>query len=256
MKTIIGIAAILALAGCASSGASQSGFPDVSRAHPAGGTYVNLDGLRQYSEGMSKDQLYRLLGTPHFSEGMWGVRQWNYVFNLRPSLGAAPLTCQFQVHFDAAGMATGHAWQPTSCGALLQPPPAAPSPPPPAPLSKAPLRLSADALFAFDSAQLSSGGHQSLDNALEGKLDGVRELTVVGYTDRIGSAQYNLDLSRQRAESVRQYLIQRGVAAGSIQAEGRGMAEPIVQCDQRQRQALLACLAPNRRVEISGISES
>ena len=120
----------------------------------------------------------------------------------------------------------------------------------------APLRLSADALFAFDSAQLSSGGHQSLDSALEGKLDGVRELTVVGYTDRIGSAQYNLDLSRQRAESVRQYLIQRGVAASSIQAEGRGMAEPIVQCDQRQRQALLACLAPNRRVEISGISES
>ena len=255
MKTMISIAAILALAGCASSGAGQAGFPDVARANPANGTYVNLDDLRQYSEGMSKPQLYRLLGTPHFNEGMWGVRQWNYVFNLRPSLGAQPLTCQFQVHFDSAGMATGHAWQPTSCGALLQPPPV-PVPPPPATVSKAPLRLSADALFAFDSATLSTGGQQALDSALDGKLDGVQQLTVVGHTDRIGSVQYNLELSRQRAESVRQYLIGRGVSANAIRAEGRGMSEPVVECLQRDRQALLACLAPNRRVEISGISAS
>lgn len=254
MKTSISLIALLALAGCASSGAHQAGFPALDKARPAGGIYVNLDDLRQYSEGMNKQQLYSLLGTPHFNEGLWGVRQWNYVFNLRPSVGAAPVTCQFQVHFDGAGVATGHAWQPTSCGALLQPP--AVSPPPPAPVSKAPLRLSADALFAFDSAQLSGSGEQALDAALSGKLDAVLELSVVGHTDRIGSAEYNLQLSRERADAVRQYLIQRGVDAGAIRAEGRGMAEPLVQCDQRERDALVACLAPNRRVEISGIADT
>lgn len=254
MKKIISIAAILLLAGCASSGDRQAGFPELAKANPSGGTYVNLDDLRQYSEGMNKPQLYRLLGAPHFNEGMWGVRQWNYVFNLRPSLGAAPLTCQFQVHFDAEGVATGHAWQPTSCGALLQPPPV-PSPPPTAPVSKAPLRLSADALFAFDSAALSPAGHQSLEAALAGKLDQVQQLHVVGHTDRIGRADYNLALSQRRADAVKQYLVQRGVPAGAIHAEGRGMADPIAQCGQPDQQALIACLAPNRRVEIAGIAD-
>src|SRR5690606_19614465 len=66
------------LAGC--GGAPVRGdFPDPARAHPAGGTYVSLDGLRQYAPGMNKRQLYALLGTPHFGEGMWGVREWNYL---------------------------------------------------------------------------------------------------------------------------------------------------------------------------------
>lgn len=254
MKSIISIAALLALAGCASSGGSHAGFPDVSKANPAGGAYVNLDDLRQYNEGMSKQQLYRLLGTPHFNEGMWGVRKWNYVFNLRPALGAQPLTCQFQVHFDAAGMATGHAWQPTSCGALLQPPPV-PTPIPTAPVSKVPLRLSADALFAFDSASLSPKGQQSLDTALSGKLEAVGQLHVVGHSDRIGRADYNLALSQQRADAVKQHLIQRGVPAAAIRAEGRGSSEPVAQCGQSDHAALVACLAPNRRVEISGIGD-
>ena len=80
----------------------------------------------------------------------------------------------------------------------------------------------------------------------------VQRIEVVGYTDRIGSASYNQALSQRRAEAVRRALVDGGVAAEAIRAEGRGDAEPLVQCDQRSQPALIACLAPNRRVQISG----
>ncbi|MFK3844202.1 OmpA family protein [Stenotrophomonas sp. NPDC078853] len=80
----------------------------------------------------------------------------------------------------------------------------------------------------------------------------MQRIEVVGYTDRIGSASYNRALSTRRAEAVRSALVEGGVASGTIRAEGRGAAEPLVQCDQRSQPALIACLAPNRRVQISG----
>ena len=153
---------------------------------------------------MSKRQLYALLGTPHFNEGMWGVHEWNYLFNFRTAQGAEYFTCQFQVRFDSKGIAQGGYWKPESCAAVIEPP-RPPAPPAPAPLPEQPLRLSADALFGFDSAVLSAEGLQ----AVQGILAQVREaaqvqsIRVTGYTDRIGSASYNQTLSQRRAESVR-----------------------------------------------------
>lgn len=251
------LALVVALAACSSKGeVRERGFPDPARAYPAGGTYVNLDNLRQYATGMNKHQVQTLLGTPHFNEGLWGVREWNYLFNFRRAVGATPVQCQFQVTFDHDGVAVGHAWQPESCAALLEPAPAPPPPaPPPPPVAPAPLRIAADALFAFDSAKLSDAGKARLAevaNTVRGQGAGM-DLTVIGYTDRIGSDAYNMDLSQRRAAAVRGYLVEQGIPAGSIRAEGRGSAEPLVQCNDGGRAALVACLAPNRRVEIAGI---
>ena len=245
--------ALLATLTACGKGHVREEFPDPARAYPAGGTYVNLDNLRQYAPGMNKRQIQELLGTPQFNEGLWGVRDWNYVFNFRRSVGAEPIQCQFQVRFDSKGVATGQDWKPGSCAALLEPAPApvAPAPPPPPPVV-APLRLSADALFAFDSANLSATGRAKLDELLHGlSASAVQEaLNIVGYTDRIGSDAYNMELSRRRAQSVRDYLVQQGIPAAAIHAEGRGNSAPLVQCDDAAGTALLDCLAPNRRVEI------
>lgn len=233
-------------------------FPEASKASLKEGIYPDVADLRRFAPGMSKRQLYTLLGTPHFNEGMWGVREWNYLFNFRTAQGAEYFTCQFQVRFDSKGIAQGGYWKPESCAAVLEPPrPPAPPPPPPAPLPEQPLRLSADALFGFDSAVLSSEGQQ----AVQGILAQVREasqvqsIRVTGYTDRIGSARYNQALSLRRAEAVRSALVQGGVPAASISAEGRGAADPMVQCAQRNRRELIACLAPNRRVQIAGVAQ-
>jgi len=85
--------------------------------------------------------------------------------------------------------------------------------------------------------------------AKEGR--GVGMVHVLGYTDRLGNADYNDRLSRQRAYTVMDYLVKHGVPSGLIVAEGRGSVAPVTtDCDQDDRAALIACLAPDRRVEI------
>jgi OOP family OmpA-OmpF porin len=80
------------------------------------------------------------------------------------------------------------------------------------------------------------------------------QIHVLGYTDRIGSDNYNLWLSRQRANSVKAYLVDKaGVDAGKILAEGRGKADPVTkpgECGAKQSPKTIACLQPDRRVEI------
>jgi outer membrane protein OmpA-like peptidoglycan-associated protein len=266
--------AVLLFTACASSGkhkgdmpegatvtpeAGEVSFPDPKRATLKEGLFVDLDSLRLFARGMTKRQLYTLLGTPHFGEGMWGVHEWNYLFNFRSNPGGDYFTCQFQVHFDAKGVAQAGYWKPQACAALLQPPaPPPPPPPPPAPMPSEPVRLSADALFAFDSATLTEAGRRSVDALLQQvrSASQVQTIQVLGYTDRIGSDGYNQVLSQRRAQAVRDALVQGGVPAAAIVAEGRGKADPLVQCAQGNRQAVIACLAPNRRVEISGLAQT
>lgn len=68
-------------------------------------------------------------------------------------------------------------------------------------------------------------------------------------TARPVSDSYNRQLSAKRAETVKRYL-QNGGVKTPITARGRGKEEPVVQCNDRNRQALIDCLAPNRRVEL------
>ncbi len=242
--------AALLLGACASHGgqratppdsvadAEPTNFPDPRKATLKEGLFVDVDNLRLFARGMSKRQLYALLGTPHFGEGMWGVHE-----------------CQFKVDFDGKGIAQAAHWKPQACAAVLDPPrPPAPPAPAPAPMPSEPLRLAADAMFAFDSAVLTPEGRRNVDTLLQQVRDAsrVQAIQVIGYTDRIGSDRYNLVLSQRRAEAVRDALIAGGVPAGAIIAEGRGKADPLVQCAQAQRKALIVCLAPNRRVELSG----
>jgi len=77
---------------------------------------------------------------------------------------------------------------------------------------------------------------------------------VVGYTDRIGSDAYNQRLSEQRAQAVKDYLVQtRGMDASKIIADGKGKANPITkpgECGEKRSPATIACLQPDRRVEL------
>ncbi len=116
-------------------------------------------------------------------------------------------------------------------------------------------KLSADGLFAFGKSSLddlSIEGRAQLDALATRLLTGrpFEIVHVIGHSDRIGNAKANLDLSNKRAIAVRKYLVEKGVPADRITAVGRGAVEPIVTCDDVGGDALIACLAPNRRVEI------
>ncbi len=102
-----------------------------------------------------------------------------------------------------------------------------------------------DVLFRSGSFELLPGARERL-----AKVSGIvlayptLRLSVEGHTDSVGSDEYNQNLSEHRAESVRDYFIQQGIPAGSIEARGFGKTEPIATNDTPEgRQA-------NRRVEL------
>ena len=114
--------------------------------------------------------------------------------------------------------------------------------------------LSATDLFAFNSAELQMP-QPKLDE-IATALNRNREVTnvaITGYADRIGSNQYNLKLSERRAASVRDYLMNKGVDSSRMKTEGKGEANPVVVCTNKKRADLIACLQPNRRVEVEQI---
>ncbi|WP_167760141.1 OmpA family protein [Paraburkholderia pallida] len=131
---------------------------------------------------------------------------------------------------------------------------AAPPPPPPAPVVQV-MRLSADTLFPFDRGAASDvlpGGRADI-REIAAKLTAAHygRIEVRGYTDRLGSASYNLELSQRRADAVKALLVEQGIPAERIDARGLGEQDPITQCnDNQSRESLVACLQPDRRVEI------
>ncbi len=131
------------------------------------------------------------------------------------------------------------------------------APPPSTVIEK--VNLSSDVLFEFDKAVLRPEGRAKLDE-LATRLGDARvdRIDVVGYADRIGSDQYNEELSQRRAEAVRDYLAQSArVDQGQVQAEGRGEADPVTgdRCrnmgpERKSNKKLVDCLQPDRRVDV------
>ncbi len=123
-----------------------------------------------------------------------------------------------------------------------------PAPPPPEKLT-----FSADALFDFDSDVLKPNGKVALDEFVRG-LEGINYdvIVAVGHADRIGNPDYNQKLSVRRAESVKSYLVSRGVEGGRIFTDGKGETQPVTgdTCQGKGGKALKECLRPDRRVEV------
>lgn len=229
-------------------------FPAMEQAVLKEGTFPNTDSLRLVAAGVTKDQLYDLLGRPHFREGYAGVREWDYIFHFRR--GGQVITCQYKVVFDKQYYARSFYWMPATCAGLLSEPAPAPVPAPAPAVTTRRFTLSADTLFAFGRSgpgDIQPGGRAEISRIVNElrSTKGVHHVSVIGHTDPIGSDLSNLALSQRRADTVRQLLTAEGVPAALISSEGRGEAEQVKQCDMSQpRSALVVCLLPNRRVEI------
>ena len=165
----------------------------------------------------------------------------------------------------AAAAAACKECTPDLCPKPPPPPPPPPKPPakePPKPVVKAPpekllpqkINFSADALFDFDKAELRPDGKAMLDE-LTRLLQGANYevILAIGHADRIGTVQYNQRLSVRRAETVKKYLVDKGIEPNRVYAEGKGKSQPLTkpgECTVKNRKALIACLQPDRRVDV------
>ena len=110
-------------------------------------------------------------------------------------------------------------------------------------------------LFGFDKSELRPKGKAKLDNMVE-NLEGTKYdvIHVTGYTDRIGTPGYNLKLSMLRADEVKGYLVNKGIPADRIKAEGKGETRPntnAADCKGKTSEEEIACLQPDRRTEVT-----
>lgn len=275
------IASLAVLQGCATSVSKLSHdgkndeiiFPQIEQnTWMKEGTFPNLDNLRNVAPGMTKNQIYALIGHPHFSEGFGKVREWDYIFNFRPkSDGKTTVseveTCQYKIIYAENMRLQNTYWKPESCAQKLI-----------LAATQAPIviekkveklasknmlsttQLSADGMFDFDQSaiqHLRPGGIEKLDRLAANLISAtstkseITELKIIGHTDRLGDDAYNIKLSQARAETIRQYLITKNIPAQHISAAGVGKSMPLVECNQTKRdEALIRCLEPNRRFEI------
>ena len=146
---------------------------------------------------------------------------------------------------------------PAALPVAVSPAPAPQAPPPPVkPPMPTKVTFSADSLFDFGQAGLKPGGQERLDQfAADLRGTDFDVITVTGHTDRIGSHAYNMKLSTRRAETVKGYLVgHTGLADSKIVAKGVDGADPVTKpgdCPgKKASKALIACLQPDRRVEV------
>jgi OOP family OmpA-OmpF porin len=119
--------------------------------------------------------------------------------------------------------------------------------------------VEADPLFDFDKYLIRADSRKKLDELIQ-QLRGVTygEIIAVGFADPIGTAKYNKGLSERRAASVKRYLVNKGIPANRVRIEGRGRTEEFASykdCRGQRKQKLIACLEPNRRVEVTVTAE-
>jgi len=147
---------------------------------------------------------------------------------------------------------------------VAKPAPPAPAPAPapePKPVAKpeAPKKPSvitatSTGLFEFNQATLTPEARAKLDKEVIARSKEFASISLVhidGHADRLGSHQYNQRLSEKRAEAVQAYLVSKGFDASKMETLGSGKTNPVKSCpDQKDRKALIECLAPNRRVVV------
>jgi OOP family OmpA-OmpF porin len=158
-------------------------------------------------------------------------------------------------------------------GCASTPEPAAPAPapapapkaeppaPPPAAKAAAPapkpekVTTASTVNFDFDRYVIRPDSRTKLDD-LVGKLRNVtlEVVIAVGHADRLGGDAYNMKLSVRRSDSVKAYLVSKGIAASRVYTEGKGERQPVKECKgDKKTKELIACLEPNRRVELEAV---
>jgi OOP family OmpA-OmpF porin len=136
-------------------------------------------------------------------------------------------------------------WTPATaakgCDGYLAPKAAAPK----SGVSQSKITLQADTLYDFDKATLKAEGQATLDKIAKDLSKIKLEVIIaVGNTDSVGTDAYNMALGQRRAQSVKAYLVSKGVDGSRIYTESKGKSNPVAS------NATAEGRAKNRRTDI------
>ena len=108
------------------------------------------------------------------------------------------------------------------------------------------LVMASDVTFKTNQADVRASFYPTLNSVgIVLKKYNQTSITITGFTDNVGNASYNQELSERRAESVGSYLVSQGISPNRISTQGRGERNPVASNLTEQGRAL------NRRVEIT-----
>jgi OmpA-OmpF porin, OOP family len=231
-------------------------WPELNKATRKKGAFVPAANVIKITPGMTKKQIYTLLDVPHFTEGLFGVRKWNYILNFYTGTGDEYVTCQYQIRYDSDVRVESTYWQTQSCADLAArlTAPAAPQVVEKIvyvdrPVEKASNPVQNRFIVTFDlaSSELDETDIATINMAVDAARDnGSRSISVIGHTDTVADDATNVPLRKRRADRVAQTIeaIARNVGVPVIVNQSTSEALAIATGDEVAEEA-------NRRVIIT-----